>query len=145
FLAAALPTRAAGYRQQLLDEALAVLDHPDFSALLADGGRSEVAITGRLRLLDGSMARVDGRIDRLCVEPERILIVDYKSGRPPAAAPEELDDAHVGQLASYAELLASVYPGKRVEAALLFTAIPRLVPVPDALLLAARRRLFAAP
>ena len=64
----------------LVDSALAVLDHPDFAPVFAPGSRAEVEIAGRI-----GGATLSGRIDRLAVADDRVLIVDYKTNRP---APE---------------------------------------------------------
>ena len=69
------------------------------------GSRAEVEIVGRVTRASGEAA-VSGRIDRLAVTPERVLIVDYKTNRP---APDTLTDAppaYVAQLALYRALLA---------------------------------------
>jgi ATP-dependent helicase/nuclease subunit A len=145
FLAAAAPGMDTDRREALLDETMAVLGHADFATVFAEGGRAEVTVVGRVTLADGSVARVDGRVDRLTISGDRVLIVDYKTDLRPPQGPEELGERYLAQLASYAELLGSIYPGRRVEAALLFTAVPKLMPVPAALLDGMRRRLFAAP
>ena len=63
-----------------------------------------------------------------------MLIVDYKTNRPPPAALETVPDAYVAQLAIYRALLAPLYPGRRVAAALLFTEGPHLLTLPAELL-----------
>src|SRR5262249_31718759 len=59
-------------------ETLAVLAHPDFALLFGPGSIAEVAVVGRL----GSRV-LSGQIDRLVVTPGEVMIVDYKSNRPP--------------------------------------------------------------
>ena len=77
-------------------------------------------IASRLRLL----------CKELAVLPERVLIVDYKTNRPPPAELKDVPPAYVGQLALYRELLATLYPGRAVEASLLWTEVPALMDVP---------------
>ena len=113
----------------------AVLDHPDFAAVFAPGSRAEVEIAGRL-----GGATLSGRIDRLAVTDERVLIVDYKTNRP---APEAVADAphdYVMQLALYRSVLRRLYPGKPVVAAILWTDRPALMEIPSDLLDAAETR-----
>jgi ATP-dependent helicase/nuclease subunit A len=74
---------------------------------------------------------VSGRIDRLAVLPDRVLIVDYKTNRPPPAELKDAPPAYVGQLALYRRLLAGLWPGRRVDAALLWTEVPALMDVPE--------------
>ncbi len=77
---------------------------------------------------------VSGQIDRISVDESRVLIVDYKTNRPPPKTLEAVPSAYRAQLALYRELLRPLYPGRVVEAALLFTEGPFLLLVPDAVL-----------
>jgi ATP-dependent helicase/nuclease subunit A len=117
----------------LADEVLGLLADPSFGAVFAEGGRAEVAILGRLPGPAGEPARlVSGRIDRLCIGSEDILIVDFKTHRSPPADLAEVPEEQTTQLALYRAVLMRLYPARRVRAALLFTAGPRLIEVPEA-------------
>ncbi len=105
-------------RAALADEALAIVSDLTLLPLLDGSGRSEVPIAGEIARPGRSPALVFGRIDRLVIEPERVLILDFKSDRPVPAAPPE---SYVTQLALYRAVLAKVFPGKVIEAALLWT------------------------
>jgi ATP-dependent helicase/nuclease subunit A len=112
-------------RDKLLAEVITVLDHSDFTEAFGKNSRAEVEIAGRL-----GDARVAGRIDRLAVTPDRVLIVDYKTNRP---APEKLADvppAYITQLAIYGAVLERLYPDRAVAAALLWTDRPSLMEIP---------------
>ena len=80
---------------------------------------------------------VSGRIDRLVITPERVLVVDYKTNRPAPDRIEDADPAYVLQLAVYVAVLRRLYPDRPVEAALVWTDGPRLMAVPQALMDAA--------
>lgn len=56
---------------------------------------------------------VSGRIDRLIVEPGRVVIVDFKTNRPAAACPAEVPEIYRRQLAAYRSLLERIYPDKK--------------------------------
>jgi ATP-dependent helicase/nuclease subunit A len=144
FLALAIPDWPADERDGLRDSILAVLDEPAFAPLFAPGSRAEVGIAGRIA--DGGIA-VSGRIDRVAVTPDRVLIVDYKTNRPAPAGPASVPPGYVRQLALYRALLAGLYPDRTIAAALLWTDIPALMPIPattlDAALAAATGRLDA--
>ena len=73
---------------------------------------------------------VSGRIDRLVVTPEQVLIVDYKTNRPAPDRVEDADPAYVLQLATYAAVLRRLYRDRPVEAALVWTDGPKLMAVP---------------
>ncbi|MFN0024717.1 MAG: double-strand break repair helicase AddA [Parvularculaceae bacterium] len=118
-----------GTRAGMLAEALRVLNDDRFAPVFAPGSLAEAAIGGApLGARAGLL--LSGRIDRLAVRDGRILIVDYKTNRPP---PKRIEDAPLGavaQLAAYRALLQQIYPGVEIEAALLWTFDARLMPVP---------------
>jgi len=119
-------------RAEMIGAAFAVLEDARFAPVFGPGSRPEVALTGRL-----DAVAVSGRIDRLVVGPDRILVVDYKSNRPAPARVEDADPAYVLQMALYVSLLRQLYPDRPVEAALVWTDGPRLMAVPDGLMDAA--------
>jgi ATP-dependent helicase/nuclease subunit A len=94
-----------------------------FSELFAPGSRAEVPVVGRVEIR-GRVVHVNGVLDRLVVTKDTILIADYKTNRPPPAKPPQ---AYVAQLALYRAVLAPLYPGKAIRAALVWTETPDLV------------------
>ncbi len=119
-------TWAEAERKALLDEVLTVLATVDFAPVFAPGSRAEVEIAGDF---DGAM--LSGRIDRLAVTEDRVLVVDYKTNRP---APQILDDAphdYVIQLALYGTVLRRLYPTRSLAAAILWTDRPALMEIPS--------------
>jgi ATP-dependent helicase/nuclease subunit A len=69
---------------------------------------------------------VSGLVDRLAVTADSVLIADYKTNRPAPRRPEDVP-TYVTQLALYRAVLARLYPGKRVRAALIWTDVPDLM------------------
>ena len=110
-----------------------ILKDPDFAALFSPASRAEVAIMGDIEVR-GKLRQVSGKIDRLAVTDDEVLIVDYKTNRPPPSTLAEVPPAYVLQMALYKALLGPLYPGRTVKAALLFTEAPRVLPLPDILL-----------
>jgi len=108
----------------------AILGDRDFAALFSPASRAEVAIMGEVAVR-GKQRQVSGMIDRLAVTDAEVLVVDYKTNRPPPSSLAEVPPAYVLQLALYRELLRPLYPGKVVRTALLFTETPELMPLPD--------------
>jgi ATP-dependent helicase/nuclease subunit A len=111
-------------RDDIRRETLAVLEHPDFTALFGPGSQAEAPLVG---LVNGRA--VSGQIDRLVVTDERVLIVDYKTLRPPPASESDVAPVYLRQLAIYRAALARLYPGREIRCALLWTEGPRLMPV----------------
>ncbi len=122
-------------RAEMIAAAFGVLDDARFAPVFGPGSRAEVALTGSAPGLNG--VSISGRIDRLVITPERVLVVDYKSNRPAPDAIEGADPAYVLQLAVYAAVLKRLYPDRAVEAALVWTDGPKLMPVPGAMMEAA--------
>ena len=65
---------------------------------------------------------------------EEILVVDYKTNRPAPQDSKDVAPAYLRQMAAYRALLQQIYPGRPVRCALLWTDIPRLMPLEAALL-----------
>jgi ATP-dependent helicase/nuclease subunit A len=114
---------------------------PRFAAVFGPGSRAEIEIAGQLPVADG-MRPIGGRIDRIIVTPERVLIVDFKTNRPAPLVLEEVPPEYLAQLAAYRRALAQLYPDRPVAAALLWTDGPRLMEIPDSALDAAEIPLF---
>ncbi|MFN7177482.1 MAG: PD-(D/E)XK nuclease family protein, partial [Thermaurantiacus sp.] len=122
--------RAAGVVDRaLLDDALALMREPAFADLFAAEALAEVAVAG---LIGG--VPVSGRIDRLLVTEEHFLFLDFKTGRRVPASAEAVPEPVLRQMAAYRALLADVFPGRRAEAALLYTEAPKLILLPGKLM-----------
>jgi ATP-dependent helicase/nuclease subunit A len=122
-----LPAEQAAMTKQVR----AILDDKNFAEIFAPGSRAEVPIVGRIASAGASPIPVAGQVDRLAVAGDTVLIADYKTDR---FVPDRLDEVppYVTQLALYRAVLARVFPGKTVRAALLFTDGPKLMEVPAA-------------
>ena len=116
-------------REEMIGAAFAVLNDDRFAPVFGEGSRAEVALTGSAPGLPRGVT-ISGRIDRLVITPERVLVVDYKSNRPAPDRIEAADPAYVLQLAVYVAVLRRLYPDRAVEAALVWTDGPRLMAVP---------------
>jgi len=119
----------AGEAAELAAEILAIMEHPDLAALFGPGARAEVPLTG---LVDGHV--VGGLVDRLVVLPGQVIVADYKTNRAPPARPEAVPVTYLRQMAAYRAVLRGVFPGHIVVCALVWTAGPVVMPLPDSLL-----------
>ncbi|HEX6958911.1 MAG TPA: double-strand break repair helicase AddA [Ferrovibrio sp.] len=129
FLAHPAHRLSAALQAEISREVLSVLQTPGFEAVFQPGAQVEAPLAGRLgdRL-------VVGQVDRLIVNGDRILVVDYKTNRPPPSRVEDVDPAYLEQMALYRALLQQIFPHYPVQAALLWTYAPRLMPLPPDLL-----------
>jgi len=120
-------------RARWRDEVLAILEDPTFAAVFAPDSRAEVSIAGAPKgALPGST--FSGQIDRLAVSDTKILVVDYKTNRPPPANIKDADPDYIAQMAAYRALLQEIYPDHEIDCALLWTYDARLMPVPAKLM-----------
>ncbi len=111
----------------------AVLEAPGLAHLFGPRSRGEVPVAGILRRPGRANRAYSGRLDRMVVEDEGVLIVDFKLG----AAPSRPSPAHVAQLAVYQAALRPLFPALPVAAALVYLDGPTLRPLADAELEAA--------
>jgi ATP-dependent helicase/nuclease subunit A len=109
-------------RAAMAASACAMLGNPQWSDLFAPGSLAEVPIAATV----GGQV-IAGTIDRLVVAPQRIRIVDYKTARRVPGGIDQVPAAILRQMGAYAAALAAIYPGREIEAALLYTAGPRLI------------------
>jgi ATP-dependent helicase/nuclease subunit A len=117
----------------IIDPVCAVIDHPEFADVFREDALAEAPIAAVV-----GPNVVSGTVDRLLVEETRVLVVDFKTGRRPPDSIEQLPVAHVRQMAAYVAALRLIFPGRNVQAGLLYTASPRLFLLPDELLAAAK-------
>ena len=127
--------RDAADADALRAEAEAVIDAPGLAHLFGPETLAEVEIVAPLPALGG--ATLSGTIDRLLVEPERVLAVDFKSNAAVPDTPDQVPDGLLRQMGAYAAALALIYPGRRIETALLWTRSATLMPLPEPLTRAA--------
>ena len=129
----------AADRDNIIAQTLAVLREPALASLFGSHARSEVDIAGSWRHAPGKERAIVGRVDRLLVEPEQIVIADFKM----TGAAKPSSDA-VLQMALYREALAPLWLDRTTRAVLIHTAGPPIHWLAPADLDAALSRLSAA-
>ncbi len=122
----ARPTHGLAPEEQaaIAAETLAVMHHAEFAPLFGPDSQAEVPVVG---VIDG--AALSGRIDRLVVTEDAVLIVDYKTNRPPPERPEAVAPIYLRQLGAYRKALRQIYRDRPVRTLLLWTDGPRLMEV----------------
>jgi ATP-dependent helicase/nuclease subunit A len=120
----------------LMAEAARVLDDPILRGLFALPALTEVEVSADLPRHGPIM----GLIDRLIVTESHIRAIDYKTNATVPARPEDVPEGILRQMGAYAACLERVYPGRIVDTAILWTAVPSLMVLPDAVVRAALAR-----
>ncbi|KQS76083.1 ATP-dependent DNA helicase [Rhizobium sp. Leaf384] len=136
YLSRAVPGWSDKQRSDIVHSVLAVIEDPALSVLFSASSRAEVSIMGTLRLGARDHA-VSGRIDRLAVADNAVVIADFKTNRTVPDDVGAVPLVYRTQLAIYREILRPLYPSHRFRCILVFTEGPRVIEVPDALLDAA--------
>ncbi|MFD1253800.1 ATP-dependent helicase/nuclease subunit A [Devosia equisanguinis] len=122
---------------RILNKALTILRRPELGRLFGPGSRAEVPFLVEARRR-GEAVRLSGRMDRLVVDEEGVLVVDYKSD---ANAPNRVADVparYFTQLGLYALVAGQLFPGRPISAAILWTELESLMNLPATLLAEAR-------
>ena len=123
-------------REHIIMQVRALLDDQRFAELFRPASRAEVPIVARLANPNAKRAALSlvGQIDRFVELKDEVLIVDYKTNRPPPERVQDVAPAYLFQLAAYRLALREIYVGRVIKAALLWTAAPRIMMVPEQLL-----------
>lgn len=119
------PDWKAKDREAMVRDVYALLRNPDLSWLWSSKGYNEVSIAGPLTI-SGESKWMNGQIDRLVMQGNQIVILDYKTSANLPKNAAETTLAYLLQMKAYRELLANKYKGKTIRAALLWTHAPRL-------------------
>jgi ATP-dependent helicase/nuclease subunit A len=114
---------------QLLAEVNAVISDPAWAAFFGPLARAEVPLVAVV-----GETVINGRIDRLLVEPGLVRAVDFKTGRSIPSDAHSVPVPHVRQMAHYHAALRTIFPDCKIEVALLFTHAPRFITLSDEIL-----------
>ena len=125
-------------RDALVADACRIISEPAYAEIFGADALAEAPIAA---VVGGDV--VAGTVDRLLVTDKRILVVDFKTGRRVPAGADTAPEHHLRQMAAYVAALEIVFPGRAIEAALLYTAGPKLMALPADLIDRHKPRLTA--
>jgi len=117
-------------RAGLVRDVCAIVADPAHAAIFAPDALTEAPIAAALP--NGQV--IAGTVDRLLVGPDHVVLIDFKTGRRAPARLEQVPEHHLRQMAAYAAALGVIFPDRRIEAALLYTSGPNLIPLPFAVI-----------
>jgi ATP-dependent helicase/nuclease subunit A len=129
-------------KEEIVGESLAIVRDETFAPLFGPGSLAEVPVVARIGEGESSFD-LEGQIDRLAILDDGLLILDYKTNRPPPSSEADVARAYINQLAAYRLALRRMFPQKAVRAALLWTDGPRLMEISSTLLDAATRDMLS--
>jgi len=110
-------------QKEILEETLNILNHPEFKEIFGPNARAEVPISG----IVNNNQLLSGQIDRLLITENEILIVDFKTNRPPPKDKENVPKIYLDQMSAYENALREIYPNRTIKKALIWTNIGHLM------------------
>ena len=126
FLAENAAEMSIGQRNKIRDELLPLLKNEDFAMIFGPASKAEVPVMGQV----GDRI-ISGQIDRLVVAEDKVMIIDFKTNRPAAQTAADVPTTYRRQLDAYAELVAKIYPHKKICKYILWTNTARLMPLDE--------------
>ncbi len=125
----------------IIKQATNLLNDKTLAFLFGKNSRAEIGITAPsiAPLLKNHAMR--GYIDRLIIDPARILAVDYKSHSTPPTSPETTPEPILAQMGAYHYGLGQIYPDRDIETAILWTRTATLMPLPKDLIYTALEKI----
>ncbi|RCK54159.1 helicase UvrD [Thalassospira profundimaris] len=129
FLSQPVHGLSADQQIEIANETLAIFDYPDFAPIFGPASRAEVPLVG---IVGGDV--VSAQIDRLVIAGDEVMIVDYKTNRPPPRDVEQTPMAYRRQMAIYRDALTQMYPDKIIRCHILWTNGPWMVELPESLM-----------
>lgn len=111
-------------QKRIKEEIVNLLAKEEYATLFGADSRAEVSVFGEV---DGKI--ISARIDRLVVQKDKIIIVDFKTNRPAKKTLEETPEVYKKQLKTYEALLHQIYPHHQIESYILWTNEARLMRV----------------
>ena len=118
--------------------AVSILRRPELDFVFGPGSRAEVPFLLAAQR-DGVDIRLAGRIDRLVVDDHRVVVIDYKSDASVPATLAGVPGNYVTQLGLYALVAGQLFPGRSVQAFILWTQLESLMKLPHDMLAAASK------
>lgn len=118
-----------GEAADIIGQLLAVFQHPELGELFTTQALAEAPVAG---IVNGHP--IAGTVDRLLITPQRLLVVDFKTGSHVPDNADGISLPYRRQMALYVRVLEQVFPGRRIDAGLLYTAGPRFFLLDSSLL-----------
>jgi ATP-dependent helicase/nuclease subunit A len=120
-----LPTLEVG----LDNKALTILNDKNFDFIFYNKNSiAEVNIAGYLEIL-GETFFVSGKIDRLILEENEVIIIDYKTNKILPKTEADIKLSYLKQILTYRQLIKKIFPQKNIRIMLLWTEEKNLMEI----------------
>jgi ATP-dependent helicase/nuclease subunit A len=125
----------AGLVADAMAEASRVLEREDLGWIFGSDSLAEAPFTAQL-----GQTTLQGTIDRLVVDGQRVRIVDFKTNSQCPKVPEDVPEGILRQMGAYVAALTQIYPGRVIEPYVLWTRTANLMALNPDLVTAALKR-----
>ena len=125
----------AGLVADAMAEASRVLEREDLGWIFGSDSLAEAPFTAQL-----GQTTLQGTIDRLVVDGQRVRIVDFKTNSQCPKVPEDVPEGILRQMGAYLAALTQIYPGRVIEPYVLWTRTANLMALNPDLVTAALKR-----
>ncbi len=121
------------WHDELAKKAISILSNKNFEFLFGKNSRSEVAFLANGQK-NGTPISLAGRIDRIIIEKNNILIIDFKSDSSPPKNLDEIPPHYLSQMALYVLVAQKIFKQYEIEGAIFWTQSESLTKLPKNLL-----------
>lgn len=104
-------------KTQILADVCAVMESENTKFLFSHNAKAEVPIIGKI-----NGKTISGRIDRLIIKDDEIIVVDYKTTINIPNNISQINKSSLRQLDIYQQIIANIYPNKKVKACIVWTS-----------------------
>ena len=114
--------------QDIVNAAMELLETPELRFLLSSEAIRETEFVAVSPTLNDRQLR--GKIDLLLVDNNRVLAIDFKSNIDIPDRAQNIPDYILRQMGAYQEALRAIYPNRKIETAILWTRLAKLMTIP---------------
>jgi len=115
--------------EQITNEAMAIIEKPEFSHLFEKSSRTEIPISYLINNI-----KFTGSIDRIIFNDNQLSIIDYKTNSQPPKSINKIEHSYLLQMSVYYQAIRELYETKNIKCYFLWTKIPSIMEIPENLL-----------
>lgn len=116
FLEKNLQDGKANEIKDIATKTINITNNKDFKDIFGKNSQAEVPVVA---IVDGEV--VFGQIDRLVINHDKIIIVDYKTSRKPPISTDKIPKRYLKQMELYKKSIQKIYPDKQIICAIIWT------------------------
>ena len=102
--------------EEILEAVFSVLNNDSVKHIFGEGSKAEVPIVGVV----GEFV-ISGRIDRILVTEDEVLVVDYKTNNNVPKRKDDINEKYIKQMNAYKGALREIYPERKIKCVLIWT------------------------